>query len=53
MPFPNQKHKVNNPAYNDHFTDIYLVCQRVPEEAIELVTFPPFSICLWAVSLET
>lgn len=32
-----EKHKVNNPAYNDHFTDIYLVCQRVPEEAIELL----------------
>jgi len=32
-----EKHKINNPAYNDHFTDIYLVCQRVPEEAVKLL----------------
>jgi len=36
-----EKHKINNPAYNDHFTDIYLVCQRVPEEAIKLLNLTP------------
>jgi len=36
-----EKHKINNPQYNDHFTDIYLVCQRVPEEAIRLLNLTP------------